>query len=65
MAMEALMTSSMILDIPRCVQDESHNQEAATKFGCMVLPHPPYSPNLTPSDHHFFGALKNAVSDAD
>ena len=26
-----------------------------------VLPHPPYSPDLVPSDHHLFGALKDAL----
>jgi histone-lysine N-methyltransferase SETMAR len=28
-------------------------------FEC--LPHPPYSPNLTPSDFHVFGPLKEAM----
>jgi histone-lysine N-methyltransferase SETMAR len=35
--------------------------EGITKFGWTVLAHPPYSPNLVPSDFHLFGALKNAV----
>jgi hypothetical protein len=26
-----------------------------------VLPHPPYSPDLAPSDFHLFGALKDAI----
>jgi hypothetical protein len=26
-----------------------------------VLPHPPYSPDLAPSDFHIFGALKDAI----
>jgi histone-lysine N-methyltransferase SETMAR len=26
-----------------------------------VLPHPPYNPNLAPSDFYLFRALKNAV----
>jgi hypothetical protein len=25
-----------------------------------ILPHPPYSPDLTPSDFHMFGPLKDA-----
>ena len=29
-----------------------------TKFGWDCLPHPPYSPNLAPSDYHLFPALK-------
>jgi histone-lysine N-methyltransferase SETMAR len=36
-------------------------QEAITKLGWTVLPHPPYSPDLVPSDFHFFGALKDAI----
>jgi hypothetical protein len=26
-----------------------------------VLPHPPYSPDLAPSDFHLFGPLKDAL----
>jgi histone-lysine N-methyltransferase SETMAR len=37
-------------------------QEAITKLGWIVLPHPPYSPDLAPSDFHIFGALKDAIS---
>jgi histone-lysine N-methyltransferase SETMAR len=34
--------------------------EAIAKFGWTVLPHPPFSPSLAPSDFHLFGALKDA-----
>jgi len=37
------------------------NQEAITKFGWTVLPHPPYSPDLAPSVFHLFGPLKDAL----
>jgi histone-lysine N-methyltransferase SETMAR len=30
-------------------------------MGWMVLPHPPYSPDLTPLDFHLFGSLKDAL----
>jgi hypothetical protein len=30
------------------------------RFEC--LPHPPYSPDLAPSDYHIFGPLKEAIS---
>jgi histone-lysine N-methyltransferase SETMAR len=33
-------------------------QEAIQKLGWTVLPHPPYSPDLAPSDYHLFGKLK-------
>jgi hypothetical protein len=36
-------------------------QEATTKLRRTVLPHPPYSPEHTPSDFHPFGALKDAI----
>jgi histone-lysine N-methyltransferase SETMAR len=31
------------------------------KFGWTVLPHPPYSSDLVPSDFHLFGPLKDAL----
>jgi histone-lysine N-methyltransferase SETMAR len=37
------------------------NREHITKMGWMVLPHPPYSPDLALSDFHLFGSLKNAL----
>ena len=30
-------------------------------FGWTVLPHPPYSPDLAPSDFHLFGKLKEPL----
>jgi histone-lysine N-methyltransferase SETMAR len=36
-------------------------QEAITKFGWTVLPHPPFSPDLAPSDFHLLGPLKDAL----
>ena len=36
-------------------------QEAIAKFGWTVLPHPPHSPDLTPSDFHLFGPLKDSL----
>ena len=27
-------------------------------FGWKTLPHPPYSPDLVPSDYHLFGPMK-------
>ena len=31
----------------------------ATECGCEVLPHPPYSPYMTPSDFYLFPKLKS------
>jgi transposase len=36
-------------------------REYITKMGWTVLPHPPYSPDLAPSDLHLFGSLKDAL----
>ena len=40
------------------------SQEAIAKFGWNVLPHPPYIPELAPSDFHLFGPLKDALHGA-
>ena len=42
----------------------SANQTTATlrSFKWEVLQHPPYSPDLTPSDFHLFGPLKHHLS---
>jgi len=39
----------------------SKTWEAITKFGWTMLPYPPISSNLAPSDFHILGALKDAV----
>jgi len=36
-------------------------QEANAKFAWNVLPHPPHSPDVMPSDFHLFGPLKDAL----
>ena len=33
--------------------------EKLDKFGWELLPHPPYSPDLAPSDYHLFRTLSN------
>jgi histone-lysine N-methyltransferase SETMAR len=38
-----------------------HTREAITEPQWTVLPHPPYSPDLAPSDYHPFSPLKDAI----
>jgi histone-lysine N-methyltransferase SETMAR len=38
-----------------------HTREAITDLQWTVLPHPPYSPDLAPSDYHLFSPLKHAI----
>lgn len=37
-------------------------QELLEQFGWTVMPHPPYSPDLAPSDYHLFPKLKEHLS---
>ena len=37
-----------------------HTTAEIVKIGWEVLPHPPHSPDLAPSDFHLFGPLKEA-----
>ena len=36
-------------------------RDTLASFGWTVLPHPPYSPDLAPSDFHLFGKLKEPL----
>jgi len=37
-------------------------REKLLKLGWDVLPHPPYSPDLAPSDYHLFRSLQNSLN---
>ncbi|KAG8226303.1 hypothetical protein J437_LFUL002742 [Ladona fulva] len=59
-----------VLVIAESVQDGSRGclqknkkltMQLTAKFGLTVLPHPPYSPDLAPSDFHLFGPLKDGL----
>jgi len=52
---------TLIQDDNACPHASLRTQEAIAKFGCTVLPHHPYSPDLPPSDIHLFGPLKDAL----
>jgi histone-lysine N-methyltransferase SETMAR len=49
------------------LKDNAHPHVAARtmdtiqKLKLYILPHPPYSPDLAPSDYHFFNPLKKHV----
>ena len=36
-------------------------RETIASFGWTTLPHPPYSPDLAPSDYHLFGPMKEGL----
>ncbi|KAJ4446277.1 hypothetical protein ANN_12972 [Periplaneta americana] len=36
-------------------------QNTIQEFGCEVIPHPPYSPDLAPSDFHLFRSVSNKL----
>jgi len=38
-----------------------HTRVATATVGWNVLPHPPYGPDLAPSDFHLFGPLKDVL----
>jgi histone-lysine N-methyltransferase SETMAR len=40
-----------------------HTREAITNLQWTVLPHPPYSPDLAPSDYHLYSPLKDATNE--
>jgi histone-lysine N-methyltransferase SETMAR len=44
-----------------CPHTSLTSREHDTKMGWTVLLHPPYSPDLAPSDFHLFGSLKDAL----
>lgn len=37
-------------------------RETVSTFGWELLPHPPYSPDLAPSDYHLFSSMSHALS---
>ena len=39
----------------------AHTVETLQKLNFEVLAHPPYSPDLAPSDYHLFGPFKEAL----
>ena len=48
---------------PHALSDSRHlatfTRDTLATLGWEVLPHPPYSPDLAPSDYHLFAPLQN------
>ena len=44
-----------------CPHTATHTVETLQKLKFEALAHPPYSPDLAPSDYHLFGPLKEAL----
>lgn len=40
-------------------------KEKLENFGWDIMPHPPYSPDLAPSDYHLFRSLQNFLNGRD
>jgi len=38
-------------------------RQKLVQLGWDVLPHPPYSPDLAPSDYHLFRSLQNSLNE--
>ena len=38
-------------------------REKLLKLGWITIPHPPYSPDLAPTDYHLFRSLSNYLSE--
>ena len=41
----------------------SHTKKPSKRSNEGVLPHPPYSPDLAPSDYHLFGSMAHGLAD--
>jgi len=39
-----------------------HTRQKLMQLGWDILPHPPYSPDLAPSDYHLFRSLQNSFN---
>jgi len=44
-----------------CPHTAAVTVETVQQLGFELLQHPPYSPDLTPSDYHIFGPRKEAL----
>ena len=56
-----LSKGNVLLHDNACPHTAAHTVETLQKLKFEVLAHPPYSPDLAPSDYHLFGPLKEAL----
>jgi hypothetical protein len=57
-----LLTKGVLLMHSGCPQSANQTTATLRSFKWEVLQHPPYSPELAPSDFHLFGPLKHHLS---
>ena len=57
------LTSGVLLQHDNATPHTANaTQDWIRRFGWEVLPHPPHSPDLAPSDYHLFGPMKRHLS---
>ena len=57
------LTSGVILQHDNATPHTANvTKDQIQRFGWEVLPHPPHSPDLAPSDYHLFGPMKRHLS---
>ncbi|KOC61203.1 Histone-lysine N-methyltransferase SETMAR [Habropoda laboriosa] len=47
------------------IENNPHHTRRLLELGWDVVPHPPYSPDLAPSDFHLFRSLQNSLNGKD
>ena len=50
------------ISVSNSPKSEHSSEEFVKQHGIEIAPHPPYSPDLAPSDFYLFGALKSRMS---
>ncbi|UYV82302.1 hypothetical protein LAZ67_21001661 [Cordylochernes scorpioides] len=60
---QQLMRLSRALKIKRPLYAKRHDKETWEAFQWDVLPHPPYSPDIAPSDYHMFRSMTHGLAE--
>jgi histone-lysine N-methyltransferase SETMAR len=56
-----LLLGVLLLHDNACPHSAAHTKETLQELKSEALNHPPYSPDLAPSDFHLFGSFKDAL----